>query len=440
MRRVPFGRTAIVVQVLAAIAFLAFMSVRSGVGLPLAGGSTWEVRVAFTDAGGLRGAARAPVTVAGVPAGRVVRVEYRDGRAVATLGLDDEARGVLRADAEATVTPRSALMDLTVELTAGSGDDELRPGATIAAERTHGTVTLDQVVAQLDTDTRAHVQVALAELATGLTHRPGALRDALARLSAAVDPAAGVTRSLARRRTLLARLSQELATTFGALGEQDRALAGAITGGRRTLAVTAARRAELGATVAALPGALTRLDGALTALRRLAGPLDPALTDLRPAARRLPAALDSVAGAAPALRALVADARRLLRDGGAPLADARAALDALGPAAAELRPGLDDLRPIVAAVDAHRDGIGLLGERFSGVLSTNDANGTVLRGLGFFEPFDPANLGSPGATGARLAALKTDAVRALADTCLVENPVACVARYLVPGLPGAVRR
>ncbi|MFL5846047.1 MAG: MlaD family protein [Solirubrobacteraceae bacterium] len=440
MRRVPFGRTAIVLQVAAALLFLGVMGQRMGIGLPFGGDDTWTIEVAFADAGGLHDGSRAAVTVAGVPAGEVRHVEYRNGAAVATLELDEDARGVLRSDAQATITPRSALQDLTVDLTPGSrGRPALASGGRIAAARAHGPVTLDRVVAALDTDTRAQVQILLGELATGLKHRPGALRDAVARLRGTVDPAAAVTRALARRRTLLTRLSGELATTFSALGSQDRALAGAIDGGRRTLDVTAAHEAAVADTVDALPGALDNLDGALEQVRALSRPLQPALTGLLPAARALPGALDAVTAATPQLRALVADAGALVDDGGAGLRDARGALETLGPAAQRLTPPLRKLTPIVSAIDAKRDGIGLLGERFQGVLSTNDANGPILRGLGFFEPFNPANMGFPGATGARLANIKLEAIKALAGVCLDDNPLACVARYLIPGLPEAVR-
>jgi ABC-type transporter Mla subunit MlaD len=301
-------------------------------------------------------------------------------------------------------------------------------------------VTLDRVVSELDADTRAQVEVMLGQLAIGLRARPGALRDAVARLRSTLAPAAQVTRALARRRMLLTRLSGELATTFSALGAHDAALAGAISGGRRTLDVTAARSADVAATVTALPGALDRLDRALAQIRALAVPLTPALAELEPAARSLPQALDALGAAVAPLRRLISDAGALVGDGSTGLRSARVALARLGPAATLLRGPLRKLTPILGAIDRNRDGIGLLGERFSGVLSTNDADGTVLRGLGFFEPFNPADVGEPGATGARLATLETQAVAALTRVCLQDNPVACLARYLVPGLPGAVRR
>jgi hypothetical protein len=96
------------------------------------------------------------------------------------------------------------------------------------------------------------------------------------------------------------------------------------------------------------------------------------------------------------------------------------------------------LLPVLQAVDRNKEGVGRLGENFSGVFSTNDANGAVLRGLGFFEEFNPANVGAPGATGARLRHLEAQAVAALLKACR-SNALACLARYLIPGLPGSVR-
>ncbi|MEA2293903.1 MAG: phospholipid/cholesterol/gamma-HCH transport system substrate-binding protein [Solirubrobacteraceae bacterium] len=432
----------IAAQTLLAVVFLAALLHAEGVGLPFSGDGGWTVRVAFADAGGLRDGSRAPVTVAGVATGAVERVRYDParGRAVATLRLDARARGVLRGDATATVVPRSALQDLTVELGAGSPRaPALRDGGWIAASHAAGPVALDRVADTLDTDTRAQAQVLLGQLAAGLDGRAGRLRDAVRRLSRALDPAGAVTAALAERRRSLTRLVDALAAISGALGAHDRALADALRAGRRTLQVASRREGAVAATVDELAPALTTLRRALAATDGIGGDLRPALQQLRPAARALPAALGGAIAAAPEARTLLARLAALERDGGPALRDARRAAQSLPGLTRTLTPALRDASTVLHAVDAHRDGIGLLGERFSGVLSTSDANGVILRGLGFFEPFNPEDFGEPGATGARLAALKAKAVRALVRTCERENQVACLARYLVPGLPGSVR-
>jgi virulence factor Mce-like protein len=431
----------VVLQAALALTFLVALLHAEGVRLPFGDGGRWTVRVALADAGGLHDGSRAPVTVAGVAAGKVKHVAYdaSRGRAVATLELEPSARGVLRRDATATVVPRSALEDLTLELSAGRSSAPLAAGDWIEGAHTAAPVALDRLVGVLDADTRAQVQVLLGQLAAGLRGRSGPLADAVGRLSRVLDPAARVTAALAARRTELTRLVDDLAGITGTVAVHDRALADGLRFGRRTLEVTGARERALAATVDELGPTLGSLRRALGATRALAVPLEPALTRLRPTARALPATLDGLRATVPDARTLVATLDGLRREGAAGLAGAREAARALPRLTGSLTSAARDGEAVIRAVDAKRDGIGLLGERFSGVLSTSDPNGVVLRGLGFFEPFNPEDFGEAGATGARLARLKTQAVTALVRTCRRENRLACLARYLVPGLPGAVR-
>lgn len=424
-----------------ALAFLVALLHAEGVRLPLGGGGRWTVQVALADAGGLHDGSRAPVTVAGVPEGKVERVAYDParGRAVATLELEPSAAGVLRRDASATVVPRSALEDLTLELAPGRAAQPLRDGDWIEAAHTAGPVALDRLVGVLDADTRAQAQVLLGQLAIGLRGRSGALTDAVRRLARVLDPAAQVTAALASRHTQLTRLVDDLAQITGTLAVHDRALGDGLRFGRRTLEVVGGREGPVRDTIAELRPTLASLRGALGATRALAAPLEPALARLRPTARALPATLDALRGTVPEGRTLISTLSALRRDGSTGLAAAAGAARALPRLTGSLTSAARDGETTLRAVDANRDGIGLLGERFSGVLSTSDANGVILRGLGFFENFNPEDFGEAGASGARLAKLKTEAVTALVRTCRQDNQLACLARFLVPGLPGSVR-
>lgn len=438
IRHLPIGRLLIVVQALMAIAFLALIFRGDHVRLPFSGGRE-AVEVVFADAAGIRSENANPVLIAGVRVGEVEDVAYSDGQAVVTLGVDDDARDRLRADASAEIVPRSALNDLTVELSPGTAEQPLEDNRVIPSDRSVAPVALDRVLETLDADTRSQIQILLGELSIGLRDRSTPLRHALGRLGPAVEHTERVASALASRRRLLTQLVGDIDTIFTTLGERGNRLAEAVSAGRATLDVTAARDRELSAVVASLPSTLTTLQAAMAEVRRLEGPLVPALADLEPAAERLPAATDALRAFVPDGDRLVEALGSLVERGRRPAAGARRALTALGPAAVGLEPSLRDLRPVLGDVDKNKDGIGLLGERFSGVFSTADANGPILRGLGFFEPFNPANFGMPGATGARLRALKLDVVRALTKVCREQNEAACLARYLVPGLPGAVR-
>jgi len=434
------GLLAVALQIVAALVFVALLLRADGVHLPFTGNGDWQLVAQFDDAGGLRGETHAPVLVSGVPSGRVEDVRYAGGRAVVTMRLDGDARGIVKADARATVEPRSALEDLTVDIDPGSPSaPAARDGGRIGADRTRASVQLDRVVDVLDADTRTQLAILLDQLSAGLKDRPGALRAAVAKLAPMVDSATQVSAALSERRALLVRLVGAVDRIASASGAHAAELERAIAGARTTLAVTARRDGDVRATLAELPPTLARLDGALARTQALAAPLNPALERLVPAVGELPGALAAVRRTAPAARSLLADLDTLAKDGARPARQLGLTLRRLGPAVRSIRAPVRRLEPIVAAIDEHRDGVGALGERFSGVLSTADANGTILRGLGFIEPIDPANFGLPGAHGAQLVKLRSDVARALTHTCTTENAIACLVRYLVPGLPGAVR-
>jgi virulence factor Mce-like protein len=433
------GRIALLAQALAALGFVALLLNAEGVRLPFTGGGDWTLRAQFSDAGGIHSGERTPVLVSGVPLGQVTTVAVHDGVAVVTMRLGGSARGVVRSDATAAIEPRSALEDMTVDITPGSGAAPAAPeGMLIRATRTSPTTTLDQVISVLDADTRTQLSIVLDQLARGIGGHAARLGAAVDELHRMLDPAVRIADGLARRRQLLASLVHSLASIGSAAQAHDAQLAQTLGSGAATLAVTARRQSQIESTVTQLPPTLTSLNGALAGVRTLAAPLVPLLRELGPTARALPRALASVREVVPAASRLLSTASRFTSDGGsAGLHVAATMLNGLGPTARALTPAIADLEPIVSAVNDNRQGIALLGERFSGVLSTNDANGPILRGLGTFESFNPADFGAPSATGAQKAALASQAVQALTLTCLRGGLVACLVRYLVPGLPGA---
>jgi ABC-type transporter Mla subunit MlaD len=286
-----------------------------------------------------------------------------------------------------------------------------------------------------DADTRAQVQVLVGQLAAGLRGRSPQLRSDLTDLASVVDSTSQVTGALAERRELLARLTRDLDSIFGTLGDRDQQLAGAIDAGQQTMSVTASRDREIAAAMRELPATLSGAGTALNSVDALSQPLEPALTELRPFARRMPGALQRLRDFVPSGSRLVDDFDNLTTNGNGPVKDVAASLRELGPAATGLRSSTEKLLPSLQAIDENKNGIGEVGDHFSGVFSTNDANGPILRGLGFFEPINPADLGFSSGEG---QAAQLDAVKALTQVCLGSNPLACLVRYLVPGLPGTV--
>jgi ABC-type transporter Mla subunit MlaD len=370
--------------------------------------------------------------------GRVSSVTYEDGVAVAKLDLDGSARGKIHDDATARIIPRSALQDLMVDITAGTpGSASLPEGTRLAAAGDSTTVGADKVLDVLDADTRSQVQILLDQLAQGLHGRSSAFRGDLAELGRVVDSTTAVTSALADRRAQLSRFVGDLNQIGTSLAQRQSSLTDSIDVAQRTVAVTANRDTQLADTMRQLPPTLDNVGRALNAVHDLGVPLTPALERLQPLARKLPGTLASLRRFTPAGNQLISDVQDLASRGRAPLAHVKAALDQLQPAAVGLKPPVLKALPVIQAIDKNKEGIGQLGDRFSGVFSTNDANGPILRGLGFFEDLDPTDLGFSASTRGTAQA-KTAAAQALTDVCLKENALACLVRYLVPGLAGAV--
>ena len=408
--------------------------------LPFTDTGDFTLTAQFSDAGGLHSGGRTPVLVAGVPVGQVTTVRLERGLALVTMRLATSARGVVRRDARATIEPRSALEDLTIDISPGSKDLPAAPsGMRIPVDHTTPTTTLDRVTAVLDADTRAQLSIVLDQLAQGLGGRGGTLQATVARLHSLLDPATEVAHAVAQRRGLLTSLIGSLSRLGAAAETHDASLANALSAGAQTLRVTASRESALAAGVSALRQTIESIDTALERVRTLATPLVPTLDRLGATAVALPRAFHSVRTVVPSAGSLLSAASTFAAQGGAPLHLAAGVLAQLGSTARALTPALARMQPIVAAVNDRRQGIAQLGERFSGVLSTGDANGPVLRGLGSFEPFNPADFGFLSANGARRVALAAQAAEALTLTCLRGQLVACLVRYLIPGLPGAVR-
>ena len=429
--RIPWGRTALVVQALVGLAFLGFLLQLKGY-VP---GPGYEYELAVRSPLGLNGDFEHPVTLRGVSVGKVTGVRHESGHAVAEFVVrDPTAAELLRSDASATIAYRSAFANLAVDIDPGRASTHLVEGERIPEQQSSGPVAPDQVVRTLDTGTRAQLAVLLGELRLGTEETTTPLRRALVELGRASEPAAGVADALADRRNLLSRLVSELDQVYTSLGWRRDALTAAVQAGGRTLAVTGRRDAELATALRRLPSTLRALDGALAEVEVLASPLEPALVRLRPAARALRPALVALREAVPEARGLVRDIEPLVPEARRPLARLTRTSEALGPASAGLTPSARDLRRLLAPVAARRAGFIPLSENLSGALSTNDRNGPLLRSIQFFEPFDPAAFGAPGARGERLARLRSRVAGVLLDRCAQGDTQACLLPALVPGL------
>ena len=435
----PFGRTVIVLGMVAAIAFVGYTLTKKTIRLP---GSTdpYKIEVEFTDAKGLDRVDEPGAAVAGALVGRVTETHYEDGRAVATLTLDPEVRGKVFADATAELRPASAIQNLIVNIDPGSPDaGPLPDDQRIGLGSTTGFVAIDELTSILDADTRAYAQILIGELARGVRGRDDDLHAAIDRLAKVTDEAAPISRALATRRELLARLVGDLDTVTSTLADRSVELGNVVAAGSNTLAVTAARERELAEATRLLAPTLERAGDSLSATADLAEILVPALDRLVPAAGGLGDAAVRLRGLLPRASELVGQFDRLTKRGAEPTDLLLQGTYRLSAKIDRLLPTARDLASLAKIMDEYRNGGAQLADTLSGATSVQDDGGAygqvdVLE----FEPMKPENLGLPASAArsrdgepSRMEHLLALAFERTCDT----NPWACILRFTVPGLP-----
>jgi phospholipid/cholesterol/gamma-HCH transport system substrate-binding protein len=291
----------------------------------------WEpkpyvLRAEFSTAQAVVAGQGQTVRVSGVRIGDVGDVRLRDGKAVVSMQIDPQYRGMIHTDATALLRPRTGLKDMFVDLRPGSA---LAPVAhddwTLPISATAPDVNLDEVLAMLDSDTRDYLKLLISDAGRGLEGRGLDLREVFRRFEPTHRDLARVNSAVATRRESLRRLITSLNQLNGELASHGKDLTGLVASSQAVLHEFAGEQANVSAAVHELPAALTQTTDTLKRVQGFAQVLGPAARKLMPAARALPAANAAVIP-------LAKEGAPLLRD------DIR-------PFVREARPVVRDLRP-----------------------------------------------------------------------------------------------
>ena len=161
------------------------------------------------------------VRVAGVEVGRISGVEVEDGVAVVDVELEHEYEDLIREDATALLRPKTALKDMFLEVSPGTGR-VLDEGDRIDVANTLPDVDPDEIYAALDADTRPYLKLLVSGAGEGLRGRGTDLREMFRRFEPVHRDLARVTRATARRRVALKRLVHRYGLLMQELGAQPR--------------------------------------------------------------------------------------------------------------------------------------------------------------------------------------------------------------------------
>jgi phospholipid/cholesterol/gamma-HCH transport system substrate-binding protein len=278
------------------------------------------------------------VRVSGVRIGDIGDVKLRDGKAVVEMVIDPEYKGLVREDATALLRPRTGLKDMFIELQPGSDDaPAAKADYTIPISATAPDVNPDEILAELDADTRDYLKLLIGDAGRGLDGRGTDLREVLRRFEPTHRDLARVNTAVATRRKNLRHLITSLNTLNGELATRSDDLAGLVTSSSAVMDEFASEEANISSAVEELPGALRQTTDTMTRVQRYATLLGPTAEKLRPAARALAPANEAV-------QPLAREVTPLLRD------DIRPFVREARPIARDLRPAAQNLAKATPAL------------------------------------------------------------------------------------------
>ena len=271
--------------------------------VPLLGTDFYDVEAELQTAQAVVPGQGQTVNIAGVKVGEVGEVNLEDGRAVVQMRIKDEYRPIYK-DATILLRPKTGLKDMYLSLDPGTKEaGELDEGGRVPVSNTLPDVNADEILAQLDHDTRSYLRVllnagglAFDDEATGASAEYDQtaaqdLRETFKRFEPIARDGRQITRLLVKRRRNIERVIHNFQEFSTALADRDRDLAALVDSANANFEAFAAEEASLREALQLFPGALDQTTQTLDKTTTLAAELGPTLEGLRPFARQLAPAL-----------------------------------------------------------------------------------------------------------------------------------------------------
>jgi phospholipid/cholesterol/gamma-HCH transport system substrate-binding protein len=297
--------------------------------VPAIGKDFFELDAEMTTAQAVTPGQGQTVTIAGVEVGEISKVTLDDGKGIVSMRLENRYSRVYR-DAFALLRPKTGLKDMVVELTPGTPEaGRLKEGDRISVSQTAPDVNLDEILAQLDSDSRDYLRLLLNGAAEGLDGNGRNLANAIRRFEPLARDSRKVFEGLEDRRENIKRVIHNLSLLMEELGASDDQLASFVQSQNAVFKSFADQDAALRDALGELPGALGETNTALAKGEDLANELGPTLQALRPGARALGPTLTE-------LRPFLRDSLPIIRDELRPFT--RGDAGGQGPAARDARP------------------------------------------------------------------------------------------------------
>jgi phospholipid/cholesterol/gamma-HCH transport system substrate-binding protein len=352
-KQVPtLGRLAtMVVFALSCFGLLLFLWLAFGGPIPLKP-TGYQFRVAFDEATQL--AKQSDVVVAGVPVGKVVKVEPSPNATIATLEMKREYAPV-RRDARATLRDKTLLGQTYVEMKLGSRDaPALADRGLLDARNVKDRTQLDEILNTLDPYTRRAYRSWQQGVSKAVRDRGDELNSAVGNLPEFVDSGGDLFEVLDTQKQALGALVRNSGVVFGALTEREGQLRNLVRNSDTVFTAIQRQRDDFAETWNILPTFLAESRATYARLERFSRDTRPLVQDLEPAMRDLRPTLVSLSELSPDLERLFRNLDPLIDASKVSLPAQREIFQGLRPLLGELGPWLGELNPTLDWIAQHQ--------------------------------------------------------------------------------------
>ncbi|MEV4418402.1 MlaD family protein [Patulibacter sp. NPDC049589] len=311
----------------------------------------YEVRASFDSAVSLTKGL--DVQVDGVDVGKVVGVDYEDGKAVVRVGIKDENFRPLHRGTTMRIRYGTTIGNGTryVEVVPGpKSAPTIDDGGIIAAKDTRSPVELDELFNTLDAKTQKRLQRTLNRSARALDGHDAAMNAGMKALPGGLRAADDLIADLLSDEPALRAIIDQGDAVTRTLAAKQGSISDLISVSARTFATFRDRTAAVQGTLEALP---PTLDAAKTTLARAEpslGKVDDLLGKLRPGAQQVPGVARAARGALVRLQDVAPVAVKTLKTARDVAPRVTTLLDVGTPFAPKLEKALEGAVPIVGCL------------------------------------------------------------------------------------------
>lgn len=291
-----------------------------------------------------------PVWVEGQRVGQVEKLGTRDGKAVVTIGVNDDV-APLHTGTTFRVEWKSLIGERVVTIYRGPERNPTIPNGAMYQARSL-QIELDQVLAALDAPTRKHLTSLLRNLNDTTKGNEENIQQTLQSAGPAINGLGDVLDAVGRDGPAIKQLVSQMRQVSGTLADKPGDIRRTVRSFTRVTGAVSTKQQAVRQAISVLPSTLNEARRTLDDVPAASKPTVALLKTLQPSTRRLPTVSTQLNGVLGDLRPVVSDLRptlaaanRLLGRTPTMLDSAHAVLPGMTQAVGKLRPAVRFLRP-----------------------------------------------------------------------------------------------